>query len=233
MPYTTGKRCVVEKIKQHYEKVYAKGQQLNRWPFDCVVAFVFLNYPREKQRKDVRILELGCGAGNNLYFAAKEGFDCCGIDFSREAIDYAKKRFETENLQAEFLVGDFRDAVEIESKFDLVICRGVLQCVPFAEARQLMADLGTIVEPGGKVFIETFSERDSRNASGNYNENDMTENIKLRNDPCAYFFTRRDIFKLLENEWEIESLKHVDITSCLTPDYQSLASWQVVARKAS
>ena len=221
----------MERMRQHYEKVYVEGRQLNRWPFDCVVAFVLTNVPSEKQRKDVKILELGCGAGNNLYFAAKEGFECCGVDFSKEVISYAKDRFQDENLQGEFIVGDFWDAVNLKRSFDLVICRGVLQCVPLAEAKKIMTALVDVVSEGGKVFIETFSERDSRNASGSYGENDMTENITLRDDPCAHFYSRRDIFRLLENGWEIESLKHVEQTSFLSPDYQSFASWQVVARK--
>ena len=37
---------------------------------------------------------MGCGAGNNLLFAANNGFDCYGIDASEKAIELAKSFFD-------------------------------------------------------------------------------------------------------------------------------------------
>ena len=44
------------------------------YPFDNVVTFLFRNYPKDKQ-SEINILEVGCGGGNNLRFAAREGFN--------------------------------------------------------------------------------------------------------------------------------------------------------------
>jgi len=59
----------------HWEQqIYGQGAHLNLYPFDVVVTFVFRNAPRDRPRSEVRIVEIGCGAGNNLWFAAREGF---------------------------------------------------------------------------------------------------------------------------------------------------------------
>src|SRR5512136_2850072 len=89
------------------DDIYSKGQQLNRYPFDIAVSFIYRNYPRHKSRHDVRILEVGCGAGNNLWFAAREGFLVAGIDASESAIAYARKRFAEEGLKGTLLVAEF------------------------------------------------------------------------------------------------------------------------------
>ncbi len=82
------------------KKIYGQGQHLNRYPFENVVTFICRNYPRDKERKEINVLEVGCGSGNNLWFAAREGFSVTGIDDSKSAINYAKERFKNENLES-------------------------------------------------------------------------------------------------------------------------------------
>ena len=41
----------------------------------------------------LRVLELGCGTGNNAARLALAGFDVTAVDLSAEAIDRARERF--------------------------------------------------------------------------------------------------------------------------------------------
>src|SRR5690242_11220709 len=99
--------------------IYGQGRQINRWPFDIVVSFVFRNYPRAQARCDVRILEVGCGTGNNLWFAAREGFSVAGIDGSPSAIQFTRARFAAEGLTGDFRIGDMMDLPFEQESFDL------------------------------------------------------------------------------------------------------------------
>src|SRR5262245_53509995 len=110
------------------DAIYGQGQKISRYPFDIVVTFVYRNYPRHKPRHDVRILEVGCGSGNNLWFAAREGFQVAGIDGSSSAIAYAQKRFAEEGLTGDLRVGDFTQLPFESDSFDLAIDRGSLTC---------------------------------------------------------------------------------------------------------
>ena len=49
------------------ESVYSRGAQLNRYPFEVVVGFVFRYAAKAGPREDVDVLEVGCCAGNNLW----------------------------------------------------------------------------------------------------------------------------------------------------------------------
>ena len=87
------------------EAIYSQGRHLNRYPFDAVVSFVYRYRPKVRAPQQIRILEVGCGAGNNLWFAAREGFDVAGIDGSDSAVDHARRRFEQEGLNGDLRVG--------------------------------------------------------------------------------------------------------------------------------
>ena len=76
------------------KNIYSHGQQLNRYPFDSVVSFVYGFCPKQKSPEDTDVVEIGCGAGNNLWFAAREGFSVSGVDASPSAIHFAKTFFE-------------------------------------------------------------------------------------------------------------------------------------------
>ena len=219
--------------EQFWEQVYSEGAQLNKYPFDCVVGFVFRNYPREKNRSEVNILEVGCGAGNNLWFCAQEGFSITGIDISPSAIDYAKKRFEDEGLSGTFIEGGFEQIQNLNGSFDIVIDRGALTCVPLSEARQYIHAIGAVLVTGGKFFFNPYSDRHSMCASGEFQEDGLSINMKkgISSMTSINGWSKKEIYRVLKDEFTIESIKHIEISEEIAPDYYVHAEWQVIATK--
>ena len=55
------------------------------YPLDYIVRHVFTQLPRNKdQRKKLKLLDFGSGAGRNVVFLAREGFQAYGTDISIE-----------------------------------------------------------------------------------------------------------------------------------------------------
>lgn len=218
---------------QFWEQTYADGLQLNRYPYDFVVSFVFRNYPKEKKKDEVNILELGCGAGNNLWFAAKEGFNVTGIDFSKSAISYAEKRFADEGLKGEFITGDFSCVKNLKKKYDLVIDRAALCSTTLENVKIIIADVKNIMSLNGKMFFNPYSDRHSSSVSGVYAENGMVINItnNISDITELFFYGKRDIVDLFKNGFIIESLQHLDMMEISTPEYFNHAEWRVIAKK--
>ena len=52
------------------------------------------------------VLDIGCGTGENALFFAKEGYEVCGIDSARVAIQKAREKAAERGLKAHFLVMD-------------------------------------------------------------------------------------------------------------------------------
>ncbi|EDU36134.1 class I SAM-dependent methyltransferase [Clostridium sporogenes] len=216
-----------------WEEIYSKGQQLNRYPFDCVVSFIFKNYPRNKQKKDIKILEVGCGAGNNLWFAAREGFNVTGIDISESVIDYAKKRFQKDELKGKFIVGNFDEIANLKEKFDLIIDRAAITNICLDEAKKCVTSIRKALNTDGVMFFNAYSDKHSSCSSGKYSNNGMVTDIQNRfsNIKELYFYGRRDIFELFKEGWKIESIQHTETTEQISPEYFVYADWKVVVRK--
>jgi cyclopropane fatty-acyl-phospholipid synthase-like methyltransferase len=141
-----------------WEEKYSAGHA-ERYPWDCIVTFVYRYYPRDKQKQDVRILEVGCGAGSNLWFAAREGFDVTGIEGSASAIQYAQERFKLENLKGDLRVGDFTALPFTDNTFDLVIDRGsTYLCGPKCWQKSSIRSMASTKKGGLLSCQSLFSE---------------------------------------------------------------------------
>ena len=77
--------------------------------------------------KKGKVLEIGCGTGNNLVFFAENGWDTYGIDINKKAIGYAHKLLKSKNLKAKITIGNVEELPYKNREFDLVLDRACLQ----------------------------------------------------------------------------------------------------------
>src|ERR1700722_13214770 len=76
-------------IKQSWDPVWEQifaNQSWGKYPPEELIRFVARNYYRAANRGDIKILEVGCGAGACIWYMAREGFCATGIDGSPSAI---------------------------------------------------------------------------------------------------------------------------------------------------
>lgn len=99
--------------------------------------------------KQLDALEMGCSAGQLAYLYVNEFRTLTGIDIDENAIDYAKKHFESPLLQ--FRVEDALNTTFSDASFDVVICSHVYEHVPSAE--KLMAEIYRVLRPGGVCYF--------------------------------------------------------------------------------
>ena len=140
-------------------KIYSKGLHLNRYPYDEVVSFIFNHYDQTCEKKDQTVLEIGCGAGNNLLFAAREGFQVMGIDISKTAIECCKNQLINEGLKGDFISKDFTEVEIKENSIDLAIDRGAICCVRLALQKETLERLFLALKPNGYLLLTPFSQK--------------------------------------------------------------------------
>ena len=216
-----------------WEEKYRQGHA-ERYPWDMAVSFVYRYHPRCKPREEVRILEIGCGTGNNLWFAAREGFQVTGIDGSISAIALAQNRFSEEGLNGRFLVGDFTNLPFENQYFDLAIDRGALTCCGFSGAKRAVEEVKRVLQKGGFFLCNPYSDRHSSHTSGQLGPDQLTLNISIGTligvgQIC--FYNRKAMESLFTSNWKFLSLQHIEMVEQLNPQHTIHAEWRVIVQK--
>jgi SAM-dependent methyltransferase len=109
----------------------------------------------------MRILDAGCGAGRNVVYFLREGYDVCGVDASPDAIAHVRAlaralapRLPEENFRRELVE---KMSFEDES-FDAVLSSAVLHFArDEAHWLALMREMWRVLKPGGIFFARLAS----------------------------------------------------------------------------
>ena len=111
----------------------------------------------------MRVLEVGCGAGANLWFMAREGFAVHGVERSATAVRLAQERLDREcpgwrERGGRIDVGDMAHVDAPDASFDAVLDVVATCYASFDEASRIFAELARVTRPGGRLFSRTFAE---------------------------------------------------------------------------
>lgn len=72
-----------------------------------------------------RVLDLGCGEGQNALYLASKGYDVVAVDIAEEGIKKLLRRAEENGLSIEGHVGDVKDFVGNGDKYDVILCMNI------------------------------------------------------------------------------------------------------------
>jgi tellurite methyltransferase len=109
-------------------------------------------------RKTLKVLDLGCGEGQDALFFARNGYEVTAFDLSSVGIEKASAQAKKLNLQINFSVNNIIDYKPTEN-YDLIFSSGVLQYVPLEKRPALIHSLKRHTNPGGLHVLHTFVEK--------------------------------------------------------------------------
>lgn len=116
---------MIMQISKKYELGYKKhGQNYQRkYPNEELCRFIGRNFNNlnKSQRKKIKILEVGCGPGGNLWMLAYEGFDVYGLDISATSIKLAKKNLLKKKLKAKLSISNMINLNYKNEYFDVIV----------------------------------------------------------------------------------------------------------------
>jgi SAM-dependent methyltransferase len=112
----------------------------------------------ERGRVFGRVLDAGCGTGENALLAASRGLQVVGIDGSATAITRAKEKAKQRGLTVDFHTLDALRVEELGLRFDTVIDSGLFHVFSDDERRRYVRTLSAVLKRRARVFILCFSE---------------------------------------------------------------------------
>lgn len=98
-------------------------------------------------RQNNRLLDIGCGAGNLLQAARKNGWNAQGLDVSAGAVKHVR------GLGFEVFEGELKDAVFPSQHFDVITAAELLEHL--FDPQPLLNEVARILRPGGLFWTTT------------------------------------------------------------------------------
>src|SRR3989338_1398888 len=145
--------------KEFVLKVGYPKEVIDKLPESMVESFTGANNPQPfiDLKDGETVLDLGCGAGLDLYFYAKavgEKGKVYGLDISEDMVNKAKQNMELVGMKnAEISVGESDNLSFNDDFFDVVASNGIYNLSPDKEA--VMREAYRVLKPGGRtVFCE-------------------------------------------------------------------------------
>lgn len=143
---------------KRWEDIHKK-RDWGSYPSEHLVRFVLGTLKKKNSLKSMKILEVGCGTGANLWFLIREGLHVFAIDGSRTAVEKAEA-----NLSREFQKKDWSisvaDAVSLpfsDETFDAVVEIETVTNNNFKNSKRIYAEIFRTLKSGGMLFSQTFA----------------------------------------------------------------------------
>lgn len=140
-------------MKNDWNKVYKKGgifeyyDMLRPHPDMSRVIDIF------KKNNVRKVLDLGCGLGNNTIPLMESGFDVSGIDISADAIQKFKISLSKIKKNIPLKVGPFEKLPFKTGEFDGIVCVQTLSHGRAKNIEQGAAEILRVLKKGGMVFL--------------------------------------------------------------------------------
>jgi 2-polyprenyl-3-methyl-5-hydroxy-6-metoxy-1,4-benzoquinol methylase len=113
-----------------------------------------------------RVLDVGCGTGENAIFLAQNGFLVTGIDLVRDAIRTAKAKAAERKVKVDFRVGNALSIESGEDEFDNVVDSGLFHTFSDEERLVFAQETARVLRKGGSYFMMCFSEKEPTSWGG-------------------------------------------------------------------
>lgn len=105
------------------------------------------------------ILEIGCGWGGFLQYAAEWGMQVTGVTLSRQQYDYALERIRKAGLSDRVRI-ELRDYRDLEGQYDHIVSIEMLEAVGERHWQRYFDVVSERLRPGGRAAIQTITIRE-------------------------------------------------------------------------
>ena len=206
------------------------------YPPEELVRFIARSFRNVPVKSNVRVLDVGCGPGPNIWYLVREGYTVAGIDGSETAIRQASERLAREGLpyempRVDLRVGNFVTLPWVDESFDTIIDVEALYANPMESIRASIGEIWRTLKPGGRFFGKMFGDQSTGSRSGVMIEPGTMH--RPEEGPCAgneiaHFFSREELNELF-TEFHDLCIDHVCRTDC--NGSIQIFEWLISARK--
>jgi ubiquinone/menaquinone biosynthesis C-methylase UbiE len=188
----TKKRVILNDTAEFYNSAYDRlGFAAQRtYPNEELLRFFGTYYfsLSPEQRARLRVLEVGCGSGANLWMIAREGFEAHGIDLSPQALELCKVMLKKWQTSATLKQGDMTSLPYDDAYLHALVDVFSSYCMPDKDFHRFLDEAARVLAPGGRFFSYTPSKNsDSFREPGPSRFIDANTLDGIRRETAAYY----------------------------------------------
>lgn len=155
-----------KKLSQSFDLI---AREYSRQSYEENLALPLLKKFKKLLGKNLKVLDIGCGGGQDSFYLAENNCDVLGIDISEEMIRIAKENVR----KAKFMVGEFLDYEFGDEKFDGVWCHRMFHHIPLENQEKFIKKIYNILKSGGILYLS--SKRSGDNDSEGWDDDAFKE----------------------------------------------------------
>ncbi|MFC1521685.1 class I SAM-dependent methyltransferase [Elusimicrobiota bacterium] len=201
---------ILSSNKKVYNDLYTEKKGFLRYPADWIARFH--NMYLKENLPTGKVLDYGCGSGNNSMFFIDKGYDVYGVDVAESATALIK-----ENLLARHYDPGLVDRFSImtpdstslpykDSFFDLIISNQVLYYLPTqAHINAVCKELSRCLRPGGIVFFTMMGPKNYYITRWTKKVHDNRVHEVIIDDPKHRLNGVKELVYLIKDEEDLRS----------------------------
>jgi len=219
------------KIRKSWNKVFKK-KNWGEYPAEDLVRFI-KKLKKKLLKKRIKVLEIGCGAGGNLWFFGKEKIYFDAIDISNIALAKVNKIFQNKykkykNYKKNIISCDVLNMPESLQNYDAIIDSESLCYLSIKEFKDIENEIYKKLKKGGFFWSRIFGNETSGSNSGKK----VSKNFRIPSfGPLkGYGPTRilkiKDVKKIYSKYW-----KSIEVTELIRKNNKNIVHELIVEAK--
>jgi 2-polyprenyl-3-methyl-5-hydroxy-6-metoxy-1,4-benzoquinol methylase len=177
-----------KKTIDYYDKI---ADDYNRSGAAVVVGNIIDRFSALLQGK--KVLDVACGPGHDCRYLTQQGFECLGVDLSKNMIELARNNFGG-RYEVMDIFDLHRQLEQEQESFDGLWCSSIFVHIQKNDLPQLLANIRKMLRPGGIIGIITALTQDRKKQ-----ERDTREYVMYDLPELARYFTEAD-FQIVVKE---------------------------------
>ncbi|WP_026511158.1 class I SAM-dependent methyltransferase [Butyrivibrio sp. LC3010] len=166
------------------------------------------------EKKELSILDVGCGSGFFEAVLSPLGYKVTGIDLTPEMIGEGKKLLERHNIDAELMLMDAENPTFPEESFDVIVTRNLVWTLP--HPLQAYEKWYRLLKKGGKLLVF-----DAEYAKGfhkyNWGENRAHSEVNdAMKEECHKIYHMLSISSFDRPKWDVEVMEKLGFSEVMT-----------------
>ncbi|MBU0496501.1 MAG: class I SAM-dependent methyltransferase [Candidatus Thermoplasmatota archaeon] len=202
--------------EDYFKKMGFASQR--RYPNESIIRFLATHFfhLNAEQRKRVKILEVGCGSGANLWMVGKEGFSAYGIDIASTGLELCREMMKKWGVNADVRLGNMKKIDFDDNYFDLIFDIVSMQHMDLEDHLKSYVEIFRCLKKDGLFFQWHLGDRSISFVESGGNlvdkltvDNIYNDSVPLSNNGLVCFLSPAEARNLLS----IAGFSNIDVES--------------------